>query len=222
MKLLFVTATNTNIGKTFASLRLIQHFSEQGLTVGVCKPIETGITIIQGGELIVSSGEADASKLLREVQKYNKNFRELRPIDITAYTFSLPASPFSADINNIIEIDKIKLKIEELSELCDLLIVEGAGGLMVPITVDYMMIDLIKDLNAKTLLITPSRLGCINDTLLSIEALKNREIDFEWCVNLFEDREEFEEVTKPFYDKYFNEWWSLDLKGEKIFNRILS
>jgi len=222
VKLLFVTATNTDIGKTFTSLKLIQHFSEHGLTVGVCKPIETGITIIGDGELIVDGGEADASKLLKKVQKYNQSFRGLRPIDITAYTFTLPASPFSADIYNIIEIDKIKSKIEELSKLCDLLIVEGAGGLMVPITVDYMMIDLAKDLDAKTLLVTPSRLGCINDTLLSIEALKNRGIDFDWCVNLFEDIDEFEEVTKPFYDRYFDKWWSLNMEGEKISNIILS
>jgi dethiobiotin synthetase len=211
VKLLFVTATNTDIGKTFVSLRLIQHFSEQGLTVGVCKPIETGITnIMNNKKLMVNKGEADATKLLEKVQKYNENFRGLNPIDITAYTFSLPASPFSADINNIIEIKKIKSKIKALSKLCDLLIVEGAGGLMVPITKDYMMIDLAKELNAKVLLITPSKLGCINDTLLSIEALKNRDIDFDWCVNLFEDIDEFNEVTKPFYDKYFDEWWSLD------------
>ncbi|NEW59890.1 dethiobiotin synthase [Sulfurovum sp. bin170] len=222
MKLLFITATNTNIGKTFASLSLIEHFSKQGLTVGVCKPIETGITEIVDGELRVESGLADATKLLRKVQEYNENFKALKPIDITAYTFSLPASPFSADINRTIQIENIKSKIKQLSKLCDLLIIEGAGGLMVPITKDYMMIDLAKDLNAKTLLVTPSKLGCINDTLLSIEALKNRGISFDWCVNLFEDRDEFEEVTKPFYDAYFNEWWSLEDKGVDLINKILS
>ena len=221
MKLLFVTATNTDIGKTFCSLELIQNFCEHGLTVGVCKPIETGITIFRDGELRVAGGEADASKLLSRVQKYNESFKRLKPIDITAYTFSLPASPFSADINSIIEIDKIKSKIKELSKLCDLLIVEGAGGLMVPITKDYMMIDLAKELNAKTLLVTPSKLGCINDTLLSIEALKNRGIDFSWCVNIFEDIDEFNKVTKPFYDEYFDDWWSLNDEADLI-NRILS
>jgi dethiobiotin synthetase len=83
------------------------------------------------------------------------------------------------------------------------------------------MIDLIKELDAKTLLITPSKLGCINDTLLSIEALKNRKIDFSWCVNLFEDIDEFDEVTKPFYDEYFDEWWKLEDEVDLI-NKILS
>ncbi|SFV55669.1 Dethiobiotin synthetase [hydrothermal vent metagenome] len=222
MKLLFITATNTDIGKTFASLSLIEHFSKHGLTVGVCKPIETGITEITNGELRVENGLADATKLLQKVQEYNECFKALKPIDITAYTFPLPSAPFCADINQTIQIENIKSKIEKLSKLCDLLIIEGAGGLMVPITKDYMMIDLAKELNAKTLLITPSKLGCINDTLLSIEALKNRDIDFDWCVNLFEDKDKFKEVTKPFYDAYFDKWWSLGDKRVDLINKILS
>ncbi len=66
---------------------------------------------------------------------------------------------------------------------------------MVPIKRDYMMIDLIEELDAKTLLITPSNLGCINDTMLSIEALERRDIDFDWCVNLYRDRDDFNRVT---------------------------
>ena len=87
---------------------------------------------------------------------------------------------------------------------------------MVPITKDYMMIDLAKELNLKTLLVTPSKLGCINDTLLSIKALKTYNISFDWCVNLFEDKDEFHEVTKPFYDANFNKWWSLESGIEKF------
>jgi len=90
------------------------------------------------------------------------------------------------------------------------LIIEGAGGLMVPIKRDYMMIDLIEELGAKTLLITPSNLGCINDTMLSIEALERRGIDFDWCVNLYRDRDDFNRVTAPFYNSHFDSWWLLD------------
>ncbi|MCK5853715.1 MAG: dethiobiotin synthase [Sulfurovaceae bacterium] len=199
MKLLFVTATNTNIGKTYTSLKLIDTLANRGISVGVCKPIETGV-----------EGQApDAFALLTSVQSYNKNFKNLTEKEITAYTFLLPASPFCADRHQIIKIEHIKDKINELSKLCDILIVEGAGGLMVPITQDYMMIDLIQELNAKTLLVASSKLGSINDTLLSMEALKNREIDFDWGVNLFEDRDSFDVVTKPFYDKAFPSWWSI-------------
>ena len=107
-------------------------------------------------------------------------------------------------------------KHKKLSKLCDILLVEGAGGLMVPVTKEYMIIDLIKELNVKTLLVTPSRLGCINDTLLSMEALKSRDIDFDWCVNVFEDKESFDEVTRPYYDAVFPEWWRVENGLEKF------
>ncbi|MEA3491560.1 MAG: dethiobiotin synthase [Campylobacterota bacterium] len=200
MQTLFVTATGTNIGKTYTTIELIGAFSDQGISVGVCKPIETGVDDIP----------VDAKILLEACGVHNPAFASLSPTDITAYTFSLPAAPFSADTNQTIEIEKILEKIDELSQYCDLLIIEGAGGLMVPITRDFMMIDLIQALDTKVLLVTPSRLGSINDTLLSIEALTSREIDFDWCVNLFEDRESFDEVTKPFYDALYPEWWSVE------------
>ena len=205
---LFITATGTNIGKTHTTLELIEAFAAKGLSVGVYKPIETGVTSLA----------EDASLLLKVCQKVNKNFKNLTPEDITAYTFPLPAAPFCADTEQVIKLEKIIEKYHELSQLCDILLVEGAGGLMVPVTKDFMMIDLAKKLNAKVLLVTPSRLGCINDTQLSMEALKSHSIEFDWCVNLYEDKESFAEVTQPFYDAVFPEWWS----AQKGLQRFIS
>jgi len=206
MQSLFITATGTNVGKTHTTLRLIEALASKGLKVGVYKPIETGVT----------HTAPDATILLEACQKVNENFKDLKPLDITAYTLPLPAAPFCADTEQVIELKHIIDKHEELSKLCDILLVEGAGGLMVPITKEYMMINLIKDLNTKTLLITPSRLGCINDTILSIMALKTFDIDFDWCVNLYEDKDGFSEVTQPYYDAVFPQWWSVE-KGLKRF-----
>ncbi len=200
MTSLFITATGTNVGKTHTTLQLIEALASKGLKVGVYKPIETGVT----------HTAPDATILLKACQKVNENFKDLNPLDITAYTFALPAAPFCADIKHIIKIEKIIEKYHTFSKLCDILLVEGAGGLLVPITKDYTMLDLIAELNIKTLLVTPSRLGCINDTLLSIEALKARNIDFDWCVNLYEDREDFAKVTQPYYDAVFEGWWSVE------------
>ena len=197
---LFITATGTNVGKTYTTLKLIEAFASQGLSVGVYKPIETGVI----------DTPHDASILLKACRKVNEAFGNLNPADITAYTFPLPAAPFCADTGQTIKLDKIIKKYHELSKLCDILLVEGAGGLMVPITEDFMMIDLAKKLESKVLLVTPSRLGCINDTLLSQEALTSRHIEFEWCVNLYEDKESFSEVTKPYYDEVFPAWWSVE------------
>jgi len=91
----------------------------------------------------------------------------------------------------------------------------------VPITKTYKMIDLAKELNLKTLLVTSSKLGSINDTLLSIEALKSHDISFDWCVNLFEDAESFDEVTKPYYDAVFEGWWCLS-EGLERFTKLFN
>jgi len=200
MPSIFITATGTNVGKTYTSIKLIEALAYKGLKVGVYKPIETGVT----------ATAPDATILLESCQKVNDSFKNFSPKDITAYTFPLPAAPFSADVEHIINIQHIIDKHNELSQLCDILLVEGAGGLMVPITKEYMMINLIKELEAKTLLVTPSRLGCINDTMLSILALKTFDIDFDWCVNVYEDKESFSEVTQPYYDAVFPKWWSVE------------
>ncbi len=206
MQSLFITATNTDIGKTYTTIKLIEALASKGLKVGVYKPIETGVT----------DTAPDATILLKACSKVNENFKHLKVEDITAYTFPLPAAPFCADTKQTIRIEKIIEKYHTLSKLCDILLVEGAGGLLVPITKNYTIIDLAKELNTKVLLVTPSRLGCINDTLLSMEALKAREIDFNWCVNLHEDKESFKEVTQPYYDAVFPEWWSVE-KGLQRF-----
>lgn len=199
MQSLFITATGTDVGKTYTTVKLIEALASKGLAVGVYKPIETGVI----------HTAPDATILLETCKKVNEKFKDLKPQDITAYTFALPAAPFCADVGSTIDLQKIMDKHEELSKLCDILLVEGAGGLMVPITKEYMMINLIKELGAKTLLVTPSRLGCINDTVLSILALKTFDIDFDWCVNLYEDEDDFGVVTQPYYEEVFPEWWSV-------------
>jgi len=66
------------------------------------------------------------------------------------------------------------------------------------------MIDLIKTLKVdKTILITPSNLGCINDTMLSINILKQYKVKFDWIVNLYKDKDSFYKITYPFYKEYY-------------------
>ncbi len=213
MQSLFITATGTNVGKTYTTVKLIEALASKGLAVGVYKPIETGV---------INNNPLDATILLEACKKVNDKFKNLKPKDITAYTFNLPAAPFCADTEQTIDIYNIIEKYHALSKLCDILLVEGAGGLHVPITKDFHVIDLIKKLNIKTLLVTPSRLGCINDNLLSQEALKSRNIDFDWCVNLYEDKEDFKEVTQPYYDAVFSQCWTVEGGLDKFISSIIS
>ena len=208
-KKLFITATNTNIGKTYASINILHKLGSNGIKVGAIKPIETGVDNIP----------QDADNLLTVLKQYNKNFENFCAKDICAYTYSLPAAPFCATKESI-NIAKIKEKIKEFESLCDFLLIEGAGGLMVPINKDYFMLNLIKELNCPTLLVTPSYLGCINETMLSINTLEQNKIDYNWCVNLYKDKDSFASVTKPFYDAYFDSWQTLD-EYIATFNPIL-
>jgi len=108
-----------------------------------------------------------------------------------------------------IEIDTVLIfrTIDKLLTKCDTLIIEGAGGLYVPIAKSYFIINLIKDIqdlyNSKTILISPSSLGSINDTLLSQNLLKQNGINYKWYINLYKDKDSFAEVTLPFYKEYF-------------------
>ena len=199
MPSLFISATGTGVGKTHATLRLLEVFASRGLRVGVCKPVETGVL----------KEPEDATLLLKKAQEFNPAFTDLVPQDLCAYTFPLPAAPFCADRESEIRIGRILEKVAELRRRCDLLLVEGAGGLLVPLTRERFMIDLTRELGAFTLLVTPSRLGCINETLLSLEALRNRNLPHDWCVNLHEEVESFPHVTRPYYDAALPGWWSL-------------
>jgi dethiobiotin synthetase len=190
---IFITATNTNIGKTYASKLLIKELTSIGYKVGIYKPIETGF---------INEKETDSFTLLEEAKKYNKNLENLTINDICPYQFKLPSAPIVAKKNTIISKEKLLFSLEKIKKLCDIVIIEGAGGLFVPIEKDFFMIDLIKLFQAKTLLISHSGLGSINDSILSKNALK--EFDYLFCINLFKEKENFKKITYPYY-KYINE-----------------
>ena len=191
-KSLFITATNTDVGKTYACEKFLNYFAKAGLKVGYFKPFETGVV----------DSPIDGSKMLELAKKLNPTFN-VTINDVVPYQFELPAAPYVAKGNTIIDIDFLKEKKKYLEQFCDVLIIEGAGGLMVPIEKDLFIIDLIKEFNCEAILITPSKLGCINDTLLSINALKAKNIDFDFYINLYHDINSFEKVSKPFLIDYF-------------------
>ena len=191
-KTIFITATNTDVGKTFASETFLRYFAKNGLKVGYFKPCETG----------VEDYPLDGTKMLNLVKQLNPDF-DFTINDIVPYQFKLPAAPWVAKEDTNINIDFLEEKVKELKSKCDVLIIEGAGGLMVPIEDELFIIDLIDIFDCEeTFLIAPSKLGCINDTLLSSAALKTRDINFSLFVNLHKDIDSFDKVSKPFLDKF--------------------
>ena len=137
-KSLFITATNTDVGKTYAASLFLKAFAKEGLKVGYFKPCETG----------VKDKPLDGSKMLALTKSLNPDFNV--NIDfVVPYQFKLPAAPFVAKGSQKIDIDFLLKRKEELEKLCDILIIEGAGGLMVPLEKDFFIIDLIKKFNTK-------------------------------------------------------------------------
>jgi dethiobiotin synthetase len=184
---LFITATNTNIGKTYTTLRLIKKFAEKGYRVGVFKPIETGVDKIP----------LDGMKLLEEVRKYNREFEKIGIDEIVPNQFQLPASPFVA---GKVDFKKIDESFKKISSHSDIVLIEGAGGVMVPVKDNFYMFDFINYFKAKSLLVVQSKLGCINDLELNLNFFKPDV----WAINLF-DREEFFKISYPYLkDRYKN------------------
>jgi dethiobiotin synthetase len=191
-KRIFITATNTDIGKTYTTKRLLKSFAAQGLRVGVIKPIETGV---------VDGYYPDGSELLLQVQELNAACKGLSVRDIVPVSYALPAAPFIASNAAAFDRDKVNAAIVKLESVCDVLIIEGAGGLYVPVDQNTMMIDLITELNAVALLVTHCALGCINDTLLSKKALEEKGIPHLVAFNCRREDEDFSSVSEPYFLK---------------------
>lgn len=190
-KRIFVTATNTDIGKTYTTKLLLREFASRGMRVGVIKPIETGVDV----------APLDGIELLKTIQLLNPEFEHIGVEDIVPITYKLPAAPFVSSNNTPLDLKLLDKAVQKLEELCDVLIIEGAGGLYVPIDENYMIIDLIEHFNASALLVTHCSLGCINDTLLSSNALKNRNIPHIVAFNCKGNIESFSIVSEPYFLK---------------------
>lgn len=189
-KRIFVTATNTNIGKTYTTLKLLEHYASQGIRVGAIKLVETGV---------VNGVYPDGDLLLTKLKELNPSFCEFIMQDIVPISYELPAAPYIASRGKALDFELLNAAIEKIEEVCDLLIIEGAGGLFVPVDANFMMIDLIPFFNAKGLLVTHCSLGCINDSLLSLQALQKRNIDAMMVFNCREEDSGFSTLSEPFF-----------------------
>ncbi len=147
-----ICGTDTDIGKT-----LISSFFVKGLNSFYWKPIQSGIESETDTQTVEKLAQLSKEKIIKE-----------------AYVFTKPLSPhWASEIDQkTINFDKLRLPKVQGS-----LIVETAGGLMVPITRNFLQIDQIKQWNLPVILVCKSSLGTLNHTFLSIEALKRRNIE---------------------------------------------
>jgi dethiobiotin synthetase len=157
----FVTGTDTGVGKTVVGCALIHALVARGHDVGVMKPIETGV----GPE-----GPLDAIAL-REAAGASQSVEEVCP-----QRFALPAAPNVAAKaeGRAVDLALIRQGFDRIAAQCEFVLVEGAGGLLVPIRDHLAMVDLAIELGLPILVTARARLGTINHTLLTLEVVAAR------------------------------------------------
>lgn len=165
----FITGIGTEIGKTVSSAIVVE-----ALEADYWKPI-------QAGELEYS----DSQKVKDLISNTKSQFHA------ESYRLKLPMSPHAAAQKESITIELSKCQLPKTKNA---LVVEGAGGLLVPLNDKDCIIDLIKELNIKVILISQHYLGSINHTLLSIEALKNKNIPIKGILFNGEENKDTEHI----------------------------
>ena len=166
MKPLFVTATDTDIGKTYVCAGLAYALKKSGIDVGIMKPFACGVKQKIGfssNDLTILTNAA----MVDDVEDI-----------INPFFFPILASPYTAAKNLGVKIDveHVMECFRKLDEIHDIVLVEGIGGIMTPILKDYAIIDLIKDLMANTIIVTSSKIGTVNHTVLTCNMCKNMNI----------------------------------------------
>ena len=175
MSVLFISGIDTDIGKTYATGMIAKALMQQGVNVITQKLVQTGVAINPDSGVI---GIADDIIVHRELMGMPL---QLCDIDGTTcpYRYKKPASPHlsAALAGQTLNPELITKATKILQATYEVVLLEGAGGLLVPITEDLLTLDYIAEQGYPIILVTSGRLGSINHTLLSLEAIKSRGLD---------------------------------------------
>lgn len=168
-KSIFITATGTDVGKTYISALLVKKMREFGLNCGYYKPALSGAIRQDDGTLL----PGDCDYVIKTAGL------DVSPLDCVTYCFEEAVSPHLASARLEINIDKkvIKSEYEKRCEVYDYLVVEGAGGITCPFNMQaeiLLLPDVIKELGTDVLLVADGGLGTINSVLLTVEYAKAR------------------------------------------------
>ena len=166
LKSLFITGTDTDVGKTYITAGLGVVLRKMGIDVGVMKPFAAGTAQKKGYksediEIISRAAMAcDPEKLV------NPQF------------FRIPASPYAAwkKLKTKPKVGTILSSFKKLSKLHDMMLVEGMGGIMTPILKNYFITNLIKDMKIPTVIVTRSRVGTVNHTIMTCKMCEKYKI----------------------------------------------
>jgi len=166
LKSLFITGTDTDVGKTYIAAGLGVAFRKMGIDVGVMKPFAAGRAQKKGyksKDIVILSRAAmacDPEKLV------NPQF------------FKIPASPYTAwkTLKTKPKISTILSSFKKLTKLHDMILVEGMGGIMTPILKNYYITNLIKEMKIPAVIVTRSKIGTVNHTIMTVKMCEKYKI----------------------------------------------
>ena len=176
-KNIFITATGTDVGKTYVSALIVKKMREVGLNCGYFKPVLSGV-IEQNGKLV----DSDCNYVVKTAKIPTD------ADDCVAYWWKEAVSPHLAAqrAGEEINIEKIKQLFNEKQKSYDYLLIEGAGGITCPLRLEngekYLLKDLIKELGANIVIVADGGLGTTNSTLLTEEYAKLNNIKVEGII----------------------------------------
>lgn len=182
---IFITATGTDVGKTYVSALILKNLKKSGLNCGYYKPAMSGI----------EEGKLSDVEYVFKVAGLDGN-----PMDFVSYSFTEALSPHLASerANIEIKIDKIKSDFQKVCEKYDYVLVEGAGGIICPFNMrkgqELLLPDVIKVLGLDIIIVADAKLGTINSTVLTVEYAKQHNINISGIILNNYDENDFMQV----------------------------
>jgi dethiobiotin synthetase len=178
LKSLFITGTDTDVGKTYIAAGLAVAFRKIGIDVGVMKPFAAGRAEKKGyksEDIVILSRAAKACDPEKLV---NPQF------------FKIPASPYTAwkTLKTKPKVSTILSSFKKLTKLHDMILVEGMGGIMTPILKNYYITNLIKEMKIPAVIVTRSKIGTVNHTIMTCKMCEKYKIPVKGIIiNNFDD-----------------------------------
>ena len=230
MSVLFISGIDTDIGKTYATGLLARALMQQGVNVITQKLVQTGVAINPDSGKISIADDIIVHRQLMGIP--------LQPCDIDSttcpYRYEKPASPHlsAALAGETLNSDMITEATKALQVDYEVVLLEGAGGLLVPITEQLLTLDYIAEQGYPVILVTSGRLGSINHTLLSLEAIKSRDLEIHSVIynhihdNAAQTDEQIAASTIEFLQSYLAEhyptahWLSLPVQEDDGCNNV--
>ena len=230
MSVLFISGIDTDIGKTYATGMIAKALMHQGVNVITQKLVQTGVAINPDSGVIGIADDIITHRQLMGIA--------LQPCDIDSttcpYRYEKPASPHLAAklANEVLNPDMITSATRSLQADYKVVLLEGAGGLLVPITEQLLTLDYIVEQGYPVILVTSGRLGSINHTLLSLKAITSRGLEVHSVIynhihdNAAQTDEQIATSTIDFLQHYLAEhypnthWLSLPVQEDDSFSNV--